>query len=62
MFEEEQETVRGTVYPTNGFKLRMTRSAGRRKSTSMPSLLRIPTYPADRSDNIRPVIPEYPAT
>jgi hypothetical protein len=24
--------------------------------------LRIPTYPAGRSDNIRSVIPDYPAT
>ena len=27
MFEEDQETVRGTAFPTNGLRLRMTRSA-----------------------------------
>jgi hypothetical protein len=32
------------------------------RSAGWPSRLRIPTYPAGRSDKIRSVIPGYPAT
>ena len=37
MYEEDRETVRGTVSSTNGLRLRMTRSVGKEKATSMPS-------------------------
>ena len=54
MFEEDQETVRGTVYPTNGSRLRVTRWAGREKSTSIPSPSRLKSSSTFSSRNVRP--------
>ena len=51
----------GAVLPWDVQQSRATLSAWIEKQSKAPAL-RIPTYPAGRSDKIRSVIPGYPAT
>ena len=52
--DEDQKTVWETVFPTILSRLRMTRSAGREKSTSMPSPSRLKSSSPFSNRNARP--------
>ena len=54
MYEADQKLIRGINFTPIGFRLRITRSAGSEKSTSMPSPSRLKSSSTFRSRNARP--------